>query len=175
MKAWIVPLAASFVITSGALVRAEEPSPPAVAEQAPADKGKDKKEDDTKAKYSAEVMVLHATNSGDGIDKRIGKMPELKKPPFSSYDSYKLLRRVRLPLKKDDPKTIELPNKRVLQTKLLEILPKDHVRISASVNQPKGKDFLPLLEVKAKVGQRFIVAGQSYKSGILVLVIRVVK
>jgi hypothetical protein len=29
--------------------------------------------------------------------------------------------------------------------------------------------------VKAKVGQAFIVAGQSYKNGILVLVIRVVK
>jgi hypothetical protein len=119
--------------------------------------------------------VLHATNGGQGIDKRIGDMPELKKPPFSSYDSYALLTRAKLPLAKGDPKTIELPNGRVLQTKLLEILPKDQVRISASVNQPKGKDFLPLLEVKAKVGQRFIVAGQSYKSGILVLVIRVVK
>jgi hypothetical protein len=29
--------------------------------------------------------------------------------------------------------------------------------------------------VKAKVGQRFIVAGQSYASGILVLVIRITK
>jgi hypothetical protein len=32
-----------------------------------------------------------------------------------------------------------------------------------------------LLEVKAHVGQAFIVAGQSYKKGILVLVIRVVR
>jgi hypothetical protein len=32
-----------------------------------------------------------------------------------------------------------------------------------------------LLEVKAKVGQAFIVAGQSYKGGILVLVVRVLK
>ena len=102
-------------------------------------------------------------------------MPELKKPPFSSYKSYELLQKVKLLLNKDEPKTLELPNKRVLQTKLIEVLPEDVVRISASINQPGGKTFLPLLEVKAKVGQAFIVAGQSYKGGILVLVVRVLK
>jgi hypothetical protein len=127
------------------------------------------------AAYSAEVLVLHATNSDKGIDPRIGDMPELRQPPFSSYKSYELLEKVKHPLKKDDPKTFGLPNGRVLQTKLLEILPGDAVRISASINQPGGKTFLPLLEVKAKVGQAFIVAGQPHKGGILVLVIRVTK
>jgi hypothetical protein len=123
--------------------------------------------------FSAEVLVLHATNAKKGIDPRIGDMPELKKIPFSSYDSYELLQKVKLPLKKDEPKTFELPNGRVLQTKLVEVLPDGSVRLSASINQPGGKTFLPLLEVKAKVGQAFIVAGQSYKGGILVLVVRV--
>jgi hypothetical protein len=123
--------------------------------------------------YSAEVLVLHATNAKKGIDPRIGDMPELKKIPFSSYDSYELLQKVKLPLKKDEPKTFDLPNGRVLQTKLLEVLADGSVRLSASINQPGGKTFLPLLEVKAKVGQAFIVAGQSYKGGILVLVVRV--
>ena len=129
-------------------------------------------------------MVLLATNSKKGIDPRIGDMPELKKPPFSAYDSYELLTeppplnasgKTRLELKKDDPKTMRLPNGRVLQTRLLEVLPKDNVRISASINQPGGKVLLPLLEVKAKVGEKFIVAGQSYRQGMLVLVIRVTK
>ena len=66
-----------------------------------------------------------------------------------------------------------------LQVKLLEILPKlkerESVRFSASINEPRGKDFLPLLEVKAGVEQTFIVAGQSYKTGMLALVMRVVK
>src|SRR5581483_7461799 len=123
--------------------------------------------------YSDEVLVLHATNAKKGIDPRIGDMPELKKIPFSSYDSYELLQRVRVPLKKDEPKTFDLPNGRVLQTKLVEALPDGSVRLSASINQPGGKTFLPLLEVKAKVGQAFIVAGQSYKGGILVLVVHV--
>jgi hypothetical protein len=128
-----------------------------------------------RAEYAAEVMVLHATNSKKGIDERIGEMPELRQPPFSSYDSYQLLNKARLPLAKGKPRTFLLPNRRVLRTELIDILPEDYLRISASINQPNGKDFLPLLEVKAKLLQPFIVAGQSYKKGILVLVIRVVK
>jgi hypothetical protein len=127
------------------------------------------------AEYFAEISVLHATNSKKGIDRRIGEMPELKKPPFSAYDSYALLQHVRLPLAKNQAKKLKLVNERVLETKLLDILSKDQVRLAASINQPGGEDFLPLLEVKAQVGQAFIVAGQSHKNGILVLVIRIVK
>jgi hypothetical protein len=172
MRSWTSALAVALGLAVAMPASAQGKAP---AGKAPAAaKGKDKRGAE-EASYHAEVLVLHATNSGKGIDKNIGNMPELKKPPFSSYDSYALLSRNKLPLSKDDPKTLELPNKRVLKTKLLEILPKEQLRISASINQPKGKTFLPLLEVKAKVGQSFIVAGQSYKGGILVLVIRVVK
>jgi hypothetical protein len=102
-------------------------------------------------------------------------LPELGKAPFSDYDSYELVDRARLPLKKDDPQNLKLPNGRTFQVRLLEVPQKDSVRLSASINRPNGKEFLPLLEVKARVGQAFIVAGQSYKKGILVLVIRVAK
>ena len=122
-----------------------------------------------------EVLILHATNEQKGIDPRIGKLPELGKPPFSNYDSYQVLDRARLPLKKDAPQNLKLPNGRTLQVRLLDELGPDSVRLSASINRPSGKEFLPLLEVKAHVGQAFIVAGQSHKKGILVLVIRVVK
>lgn len=135
----------------------------------------DSKAEDEKAAHQVEIMVLHATNSGKGIDPRIGKMPKLKQPPFSSYDSYELLEKKQLPLIKDEPQTMKLPNERILRTSLLEELPKDYLRISASINQPGAKSFLPLLKVRAKVGQRFIVAGQSYKGGILVLVFKVLK
>lgn len=138
------------------------------------DPGKSKRIDES-APFFAEVTVLHATQAKKGIDPRIGPMPELEKPPFSSYDSYALLERTRLPLDKASPRTLKLPNGRLLETRLLEVLAKDAVRLSASINQPNGKEFLPLLEVKAKLGQPFIVAGQSYKQGILVLVIRAVK
>lgn len=145
----------------------------AIAQPSPgADKGKPADESHA---FFAEITVLHATQGKKGIDPRIGAMPELEKPPFSSYDSYALLDRTRLPLDKQAPRTLKLPNGRLLETRLLEVLAKDAVRLSASINQPNGKEFLPLLEVKAKLGQPFIVAGQSYKQGILVLVIRAVK
>ncbi|MEB2311142.1 MAG: hypothetical protein OZ921_03360 [Sorangiineae bacterium] len=153
---------------------APEPAAPPADSRGGADSGASPKPE-PKAPVAVEVTVLHATNSKRGIDKRIGDMPELKKPPFSSYDSYELLSRERLPLVKGDAKDLRLPNGRVLQSKLLEILPKDTFRISASINKPGGKTFLPLLEVKAHLGQAFIVAGQSYKNGILVLVIRVTR
>ena len=38
----------------------------------------------------AEVIVLHALNDGKGIDPKIGKMPQLRQPPFSSYSSSQL-------------------------------------------------------------------------------------
>ena len=124
---------------------------------------------------AAEVLILHATNEKKGIDPRIGNLPELAKAPFSNYDSYEVLDRARLPLTKDDPQNLKLPNGRTLQVRLLDEPGPDSVRLSASINRPNGKEFLPLLEVKAHVGQAFIVAGQSHKKGILVLVIRVVK
>jgi hypothetical protein len=122
----------------------------------------------------AEVLVLHATNGGKGIDRRIGEMPELGRAPFSAYDSYALLDRARLPLDKH-ARRLMLPNGSQLKIDLRERLGEDQVRFAASVTRPKGKQVLPLLEVKAKVGQRFVVAGQSFKKGILVLVIRPVR
>jgi hypothetical protein len=168
---WLRPFAVPMTLAVGvfgwhAPVGAA-PSPIALASSA--------KEANKAPDFSAEILVLHASNSKKGIDARIGSMPELSKPPFSSYDTYELLNRAKLPLSKQSPKTLELPNGRILETKLIEVLDADVVRLSATISQPGGKQFLPLLGVKAKVGQAFIVAGQSHKKGILVLVIRVVR
>jgi hypothetical protein len=157
----------SFLLASLLAVPAHAAEPPGNKPPAGKDKPVEKQE------FFADIMVLHATNSKKGVDSRIGSMPELAKPPFSSYDSYELLDRQRLPLEHKAPRTLKLPNGRVLRTQLVEVLAKDSVKISASINQPNGKEFLPLLEVKAKLDQAFIVAGQSHKAGILVLVIRV--
>jgi hypothetical protein len=165
----ILPLTLALAIVAGAPAVRGDPKaePPASAQP--------KAPPPPEAAYGAEVMVLHATHAKKGVDPRIGDLPELKDSPFSFYESYELLTKARLPLKKNEPRTLTLPNGRVLQTNLVETLPQDTVLLAASINQPNGKDFLPLLKVKAKLGQAFIVAGQKYKSGILVLVIRVVR
>jgi len=131
------------------------------------------------AAVSAEVIVLHATNDGSGIDPKIGKMAELGKPPFSSYNSYKLLDRSKMSIDKASPTKIKLPNDGVLMVSLKDVISpkkKDEQKryvIGASIQKPGGNSFLPLLEVNAKAGETFFVAGQNHKGGILVIGIKV--
>jgi hypothetical protein len=165
MKRRTVALLAALTLASGVARAANAPSKAPQKEPAHAAPSVD---------LGVEVLVLHATNREGGIDPRIGHMPELGKPPFSAFKSYTLLERVRLPLALGAPRTFVLPNGRSLRTILIDALPNDTVRFSASIDRPDGKVFLPLLEVKAKVGQSFVVAGQRHDGGTLVLVIRVV-
>jgi len=122
-----------------------------------------------------EVSVLHGTHEERDTDPRIGSMPELREGPFAKYASYQLFSRVQLPLSRCGKRQLKLPNGRLLEARLEEILPDGSSRLVASINRPDAKDFLPLLEVKDRPGQAFIVAGQSYKRGILVLVFKVVR
>ncbi len=128
---------------------------------------------------AADFLVLHGTNDGAGIDPKIGKMPELTKPPFSSYNSYKLLERSTSASSKSTPSTTKLPNGGVLKVTLKDVIEpkkKGDVKkyvMSASIQKPGGNTFLPMLEVNAKAGETFFVAGQQYKGGILVIAIKV--
>ncbi|HRI66214.1 MAG TPA: hypothetical protein PK156_18330 [Polyangium sp.] len=131
------------------------------------------------ASVSTDLIVLHGTNDGTGIDPKIGQMPELGKPPFSSYNSYKLLERSTVASSKSQASTTKLPNGAILQVALKDVVePKKKGEakrfiMSASVKKAGGKDFLPLLEVNAKAGETFFVAGQNYKGGVLVIGIKV--
>jgi hypothetical protein len=131
------------------------------------------------AEVSIEIVILHATNDGSGIDPKIGKMPALGQPPFSSYNSYKLLDRIKLPLAKGKSTTTKLPTGRDLMVSLKDIIDpkkKDEPRrylVTASIQKPDGNTFLPLLEVNAKPGEPFFVAGQTYKGGTVVIGIKV--
>jgi hypothetical protein len=122
-----------------------------------------------------EVLVLHGTHEARETDRRIGDMPELKQGPFANYSSYQLLTRSRMKLTKGGQHELRLPNGRLLQTRLEDVLADGSSRVVARINRAKGSEFLPLLEVKARPGQAFIVAGQSYKRGVLVLVFKVVR
>ena len=122
-----------------------------------------------------EVMVLHATQQpGAGsIDPQIGNLPQLKRPPFSAYNTYKLISRNDLLLEKGKSQTQTLANGRILQVTLNDITQDKRFKIAAAINQPNGKDFLRLLEVNAGPNETFFVAGQSYQNGILVIGITV--
>jgi hypothetical protein len=128
-----------------------------------------------KAEAVVEVSVLHATHDKRDPDPRVGDVPELREGPFANYQSYELLSRAALPLSRGGKRQLKLPNGRLLEARLDTILADGSARLVASINRPDAKDFLPLLEVKARPGQSFIVAGQSYKRGILVLVFKVLR
>lgn len=131
------------------------------------------------AAVNMEIIVLHATNDSSGIDPKIGKIPELSKPPFSSYNSYKLLDRPKIAVQKGKQSTVKLPNGRdmavVLKDVIAPVKKGDVTRyvVSTSIQKPGGNTFLPLLEVNAKAGEWFFVAGQTYKGGILVVGVKV--
>jgi len=125
-----------------------------------------------------DVMVLHATNDNSGIDPKIGKIPALSKPPFSSYNSYKLLDQNKLALDKGKAMPFKLPNGSELQVVFKDVIqpqkPGDPLRyiVTASVVSG-GKTVLPLVEVNAKSGEYFFVGGQTYKGGTLLIGLKV--
>lgn len=158
------------------------------ARQSPAQKPAGKT--DSEGKVPTNIMVLHATNGGGGIDPRLRHLSQLTKPPFSSYDTYRLLNSHDRVLAAQQSDTTQLPNGRTLRTELKEVLPNDRYQVAASISRPSGKGdkekkdgkegksgdedrFLPLLQVTAKRGEPFFVAGQSYRGGILVIGIQV--
>jgi hypothetical protein len=119
----------------------------------------------------AEIMVLHAkTVAGPGfIDPAIGKMPQLQKPPFSVFNTYRLLDKKVIPLEIGKMGPYSLPNGRVLQVTFANPTQDKRFHIQVAINQPGGTAYLKLLELTAGPNETFFVAGQPYKDGILVL------
>jgi hypothetical protein len=124
-------------------------------------------------------MVLHGTNDNTGIDRAIGPMPALTKPPFSAYNSYKLLSRNSVPLPRSVASKLKLPTGRELHVVYKDVLPPQkqgaaaRFVVAASIQKASGKDFLPLIEVNATPGEWFWVGGQDYKGGALFIGIRI--
>jgi hypothetical protein len=56
---------------------------------------------------------------------------------------------------------------------LLDRLPDGRAQVQVSINRPYEKDYLPLLQVKASLGEHFFVAGQKFEGGTLVIGVRV--
>jgi hypothetical protein len=120
---------------------------------------------------TVEVLVLHATTQpGQGsIDPRIGNMPQLRRPPFSAFNTYKMLARQSLTLAKGVPTRYTLVNGRVLQITLTNVLPGPRYEIAAAINQPGGGAYINLLKVTTPPNDTFFVAGQQYHGGVIVI------
>jgi hypothetical protein len=128
-----------------------------------------------------EVMVLYASNEephvvdpkiDEGHPRERAPSAKLGKGPFAGYKTYKLKDRKLHALKKNETGDLLLPNGRTLKVTLNDVVVEKNekrYKISASISQPKGPAYLPLLEVNAAQGTTFFVAGQTHEKGSLVL------
>jgi hypothetical protein len=112
---------------------------------------------------SADIMELQGTQTpGAGsIDPRVGNVAQLKKPPLSSYNTYKLLDKKTLSVKKGTPVSYALANGRVLQLTLTETTADNRYRVLTTITEANNSSYLKKLEVVAGPNELFFVAGQN--------------
>jgi hypothetical protein len=125
-----------------------------------------------KSQVKGEVLVILAKEDAGEFDPKLARMPALRKPPFSSFKSMKVLSTDELHLSSTQASTAQLPNGRTLRVKLVERRPDGRLKIELSINQPGKRDYLPLLTVIASK-EPFFVAGQRFQGGTLVIGVRV--
>lgn len=120
-----------------------------------------------------EVLVVLAKEQPGSIDPQLAKMTALRRPPFNSFRSMRVLSRSRIKLSKGKDEIVKLPNGRRVKLNLLRTMPDGRYRVKTSINKPNKKDYLPLLQVVASPGDPFFVAGQAHRGGTLVVGVRV--
>lgn len=152
---WVAVTACAAVAAASA--RAEPPATPAPAAPVTVD---------------AEVFVILAAHEEGPPDPALDGMPALRKSPFDTFKSMKLLSRTALKLDTAKAVTVDLPNGRQLRLSLIERLPDGRHRVDVSINRPKEKDYLPLLQMIAS-SEPFFVAGQKFEGKTLVIGVRV--
>ncbi len=117
----------------------------------------------------AEVLVVLAKEEAGSIDPHLKKLPALRRPPFNSFRSMKILSRPKLTLTPGKDALVSLPNGRRVKLTLLRVMPDGRYKVRAAINRPNKSDYLPLLQVMASAGDPFFVAGQAYQGGTLVV------
>lgn len=125
------------------------------------------------APVRGEVLVVLAKQEAGEIDASLANVPALRRPPFNSFRSMRVLSRPEVQLRPGTPVEVSLPNGRKLQLVLQQVMPDGRYRMRVSINRPNQNDYLPLLQVVASPGDPFFVAGQSYQGGTLVIGVRV--
>lgn len=117
----------------------------------------------------AEVLVVLAKEEPGDIDAELKKLTALRRPPFNSFRSMKILSRPKLTLTPGKDALVSLPNGRRVKLTLLRVMPDGRYKVRAAINRPNKSDYLPLLQVVASAGDPFFVAGQTYQGGTLVV------
>jgi hypothetical protein len=130
------------------------------------------------ASVNADVMSLHASTTGKKIDPKIGKLPQLKKPPFSQFPSWKLLAKTRLLLAKGAGQSYAVANGSTVTITYKDVVPPakagDPVRyaVTATVKKSDGST-PPATVVTALVGEAFFVSAGQYQTGVIMVAVKI--
>ena len=118
-----------------------------------------------------EVLVILAKEETGAIDDKLKALRALQKPPLSAFKSMKVLSTTAVEISIEHPATVELPNGRTLQIKLLESMPDGRNKVQVSINRPGKQEYLQKATVNVS-DEPFFVAGQRYEGGTLVIGVR---
>lgn len=118
-----------------------------------------------------EVLVVLASHDAGAIDPAVAQEPALHEPPFDTFHSMRVLDRIPMTIGTHSPFTHPLANGRTLRLELLDHAP-PRLAARVSISRPNAPDFLPGVTVETDPGVPFVVAGQSYEGGTLVLLVR---
>ncbi len=122
---------------------------------------------------TANIVTVLASEDAGEIDSELAGMAALRRAPFNSFRSMRVLDRSQVSLRVRQPEEITLPNGRRMRIRLQQIMPDGRYRVRVSIKREQGNNYLPLLQVVASPGDPFFVAGQSHEGGTLVLGISV--
>ena len=114
-----------------------------------------------------------------GVDPKLGKQPALSKPPFTAYDTFKLLRRGGAIIAKGISWKTKLPSGFDLTVGLKDVImgkkpdqPAQFV-LTTRLTKPGTNIAEPVVETRAVAGEMIFVPTPKYRGGILVVGIRV--
>ncbi|MCC6994383.1 MAG: hypothetical protein IT370_07125 [Deltaproteobacteria bacterium] len=130
------------------------------------------------AALNADLMTLHAHNGKGGIDGKIGKLPQLKKPPFSQFKSWKLLEKSKATLAKDVIAAVRLPNGNVVELNFKAVVMPQKVgdpvkyTVTTLVKKSDGST-MPVGSVTTKAGEVFFVSAGQHLMGVIMVAIKV--
>jgi hypothetical protein len=121
-----------------------------------------------------DLMAIHGLQGPPpgSIDPRLASVAELRQPPLSLYNTYRLLDQQALVAVLDQPTLHRLPNGRTLQV-TVRAAANGQYTVTAAISRPDGGDFLKQLEITTPASKRFFVAGQSFQGGTLMLAMSV--
>ncbi len=116
-----------------------------------------------------EVLIIHALEAQGAIDPALASIAVLRRAPFNSYRTMRILSRPALQLTVGEATEIPLPNGRRLRITLQTVTADGRFEATVSINRPNQGDYLREARIVMSPGDPFFVAGQTHEGGILLV------